>query len=125
VRAGFFFAELGSLTERWVSNTVRFDVYGRVNENDANPFLFSRSDPLHPAEFFRFSSVNTMNVGYNAISEEQLPAWIAKETGIISKNGLIAGESPISQVGGSLGQSLVDYHRHRSQDDAVRAQENV
>ena len=71
------------------------------------------------------AQLTTLNVGYSAISEERLPAWIAKGTKIFSKTGLIAGASPISQVGGSPGQSLVDYHRHRSQDDAVRAQENV
>jgi NitT/TauT family transport system substrate-binding protein len=58
-----------------------------------------------------------LNVGYSAISEEQLPAWIAKETGIFKKNGLdvqliyftggttavqalVSGEVPISQVAG-------------------------
>ena len=58
-----------------------------------------------------------LNVGYSAISEEQLPAWIAKETGIFEKNGLdvqliyftggtttvqalVSGEVPISQVAG-------------------------
>jgi ABC-type nitrate/sulfonate/bicarbonate transport system substrate-binding protein len=29
-----------------------------------------------------------LNVGYSAISGEQSPAWIAKETGIFKKNGL-------------------------------------
>src|ERR1700730_10763783 len=28
------------------------------------------------------AQLTTLNVGYSAISEEQLPAWIAKETGI-------------------------------------------
>jgi NitT/TauT family transport system substrate-binding protein len=58
-----------------------------------------------------------LNVGYSAISAEQLPAWIAKETGIFEKNGLavqliyftggttavqalVSGEVPISQVAG-------------------------
>ena len=58
-----------------------------------------------------------LNVGYSAISEEQLPAWIAKETRIFEKNGLdvqliyftggttavqalVSGEVPISQVAG-------------------------
>jgi len=56
-----------------------------------------------------------LNVGYSAISGEQLPAWIAKETRIFEKNGLdvqliyftggttavlalVSGEVPISQV---------------------------
>jgi NitT/TauT family transport system substrate-binding protein len=58
-----------------------------------------------------------VNVGYSAISAEQLPAWIAKETGIFRKNGLdvqliyftggttavqalVSGDVPISQVAG-------------------------
>src|ERR1700741_3428408 len=58
-----------------------------------------------------------LNVGYSAISEEQLPAWLAKETGIFQKNGLdvqliyftdgttavqalVSGEVPVSQVAG-------------------------
>jgi NitT/TauT family transport system substrate-binding protein len=58
-----------------------------------------------------------LNVGYSAISGEQLPAWIAKETRIFEKNGLdvqliyftggttavlalVSGEVPISQVSG-------------------------
>jgi ABC-type nitrate/sulfonate/bicarbonate transport system substrate-binding protein len=56
-------------------------------------------------------------VSYSADTPAYLPAFIAKETGIFSKNGLdvqlvriagavavmalIAGESPICQVGGS------------------------
>ena len=63
------------------------------------------------------AQLTTLNVGYSAISEEQLPAWIAKETGIFEKNGLdvqliyftggtttvqalVSGEVPISQVAG-------------------------
>jgi NitT/TauT family transport system substrate-binding protein len=58
-----------------------------------------------------------LNVGYSAISGEQLPAWIAKETRIFEKDGLdvqliyftggslavlalVSGEVPISQVAG-------------------------
>lgn len=58
-----------------------------------------------------------LNVGYSAISADQLPAWMAKETGIFKKNGLdvqliyftggttavqalLSGEVPISQVAG-------------------------
>ncbi len=58
-----------------------------------------------------------LNVGYSAISADQAPAWIAKETGIFQKNGLdiqliyftggttavqalISGEVPVSQVAG-------------------------
>jgi len=63
------------------------------------------------------AQLTTLNVGYSAISEEQLPAWMAKETGIFEKNGLpvqliyftggttavqalVSGEVPISQVAG-------------------------
>jgi NitT/TauT family transport system substrate-binding protein len=58
-----------------------------------------------------------LNGGYSAISGEQLPAWIAKETGIFKKNGLdvqliyftggttavqalVSGDVPVSQVAG-------------------------
>src|SRR5512138_207596 len=58
-----------------------------------------------------------LNVGYSAISADQSPAWIAKETGVFKKNGLdvqliyftggttavqalISGEVPVSQVAG-------------------------
>lgn len=58
-----------------------------------------------------------INVGYSAISGDQLPAWVAKETGIFAKNGLdvqlifftggtttvlalVSGDVPISQVAG-------------------------
>jgi NitT/TauT family transport system substrate-binding protein len=63
------------------------------------------------------AQLTKLNVGYSAISEEQLPAWLAKETGIFEKNGLdvqliyftggtttvqalVSGEVPISQVAG-------------------------
>jgi NitT/TauT family transport system substrate-binding protein len=59
-----------------------------------------------------------LNVGYSAISGDQLPAWVAKETGIFEKNGLdvqlifftggttavlalVSGDVPFSQVAGS------------------------
>lgn len=58
-----------------------------------------------------------LNVGYSAISADQLPAWVAKETGIFEKNGLdvglifftggstailalVSGDVPITQVSG-------------------------
>lgn len=57
-------------------------------------------------------------VGYSAISGDQLPAWVAKETGIFEKNGLdvqlifftggttavmalVAGDTPITQMAGA------------------------
>ena len=63
------------------------------------------------------AQLTKLNVGYSAISEEQLPAWFAKKTGIFEKNGLdvqliyftgrtttvqalVSGEVPISQVAG-------------------------
>jgi NitT/TauT family transport system substrate-binding protein len=59
-----------------------------------------------------------LNVGYSAISGDQLPAWVAKDAGIFQKNGLdvqliyftggttavmalISADTPISQVAGS------------------------
>lgn len=58
-----------------------------------------------------------INVGYSAISADQLPAWVAKETGIFAQNGLdvqlifftggttailalVSGDVPITQVSG-------------------------
>ena len=58
-----------------------------------------------------------LNVGYSAISADQLPAWVAKETGIFTKNGLdvqlifftggttailalVSGDVPVTQVSG-------------------------
>jgi NitT/TauT family transport system substrate-binding protein len=58
-----------------------------------------------------------INVGYSAISADQLPAWVAKETGIFARNGLdaqlifftggttailalVSGDVPITQVSG-------------------------
>src|SRR3990167_8808842 len=58
-----------------------------------------------------------LNVGYSAISADQLPAWVAKEAGIFSRNGLnvdlifftggttsilalVSGDVPITQVSG-------------------------
>ena len=59
-----------------------------------------------------------LTVGYSAISGDQLPAWVAKETGIFEKNGLdvqlifftggttavmalVAGDTPITQMAGA------------------------
>src|SRR5437867_8643015 len=64
-----------------------------------------------------WAQLKKLNVGYSAISGDQLPAWIAKETRIFEKNGLdvqliyftggttavlalVSGEVPISQVAG-------------------------
>lgn len=64
-----------------------------------------------------FAQLTRINVGYSAISADQLPAWVAKETGIFEKNGLdvqlifftggttavlalVSGDVPISQVAG-------------------------
>jgi NitT/TauT family transport system substrate-binding protein len=58
-----------------------------------------------------------LNVGYSAISADQLPAWVAKETGLFAKNGLdvqlifftggttailalVSADVPITQVSG-------------------------
>jgi NitT/TauT family transport system substrate-binding protein len=34
------------------------------------------------------AQLNRLNVGYSAVSADQLPAWVAKESGIFAKNGL-------------------------------------
>src|SRR5918995_5195170 len=58
-----------------------------------------------------------INVGYSAVSADQLPAWVAKESGIFAKNGLdvqlifftggttailalVSGDVPVTQVSG-------------------------
>lgn len=63
------------------------------------------------------AQLTRINVGYSAISGDQLPAWVAKETGIFANNGLnvqlifftggtttvlalVSGDVPISQVAG-------------------------
>ena len=64
------------------------------------------------------AQLRKINVGYSAISGDQLPAWVAKETGIFEKNGLdvqlifftggttavmalVSADTPISQVAGA------------------------
>jgi NitT/TauT family transport system substrate-binding protein len=59
-----------------------------------------------------------VNIGYSAISADQLPAWVAKEAGIFEKNGLdvqlifftggttavmalLSADTPLSQVAGA------------------------
>ncbi|HEX9664118.1 MAG TPA: hypothetical protein VGB27_17650, partial [Candidatus Binatia bacterium] len=34
------------------------------------------------------AQVTRLNVGYSAVSADQLPAWVAKDSGIFAKNGL-------------------------------------
>jgi NitT/TauT family transport system substrate-binding protein len=63
------------------------------------------------------SQITKLNVGYSAVSADQLPAWVAKETGIFTRNGLdvqlifftggttailalVSGDVPITQVSG-------------------------
>ena len=63
------------------------------------------------------AQLTRLNVGYSAISADQLPAWVAKETGLFAKNGLdvqlifftggttailalVSGDVPITQVSG-------------------------
>lgn len=63
------------------------------------------------------AQLTRLNVGYSAISADQLPAWVAKDTGIFEKNGLhvdlifftggstsilalVSGDVPITQVSG-------------------------
>jgi NitT/TauT family transport system substrate-binding protein len=64
------------------------------------------------------AQLTKISVGYSAISGDQLPAWVAKETGIFEKNGLdvqlifftggttavmalVSRDTPISQVAGA------------------------
>jgi NitT/TauT family transport system substrate-binding protein len=64
------------------------------------------------------AQLTKLTVGYSAISGDQLPAWVAKETGIFEKNGLdvqlifftggttavmalVAGDTPITQMAGA------------------------
>jgi NitT/TauT family transport system substrate-binding protein len=63
------------------------------------------------------AQVARLNVGYSAVSADQLPAWVAKETGIFARNdidaqlifftggttailALVSGDVPITQVSG-------------------------
>ncbi len=63
------------------------------------------------------AQVARLNVGYSAVSADQMPAWVAKETGIFARNGLevqvifftggttailalVSGDVPITQVSG-------------------------
>src|SRR5215207_9257715 len=67
--------------------------------------------PLASAQMTR------LNVGYSATSADQLPAWVAKDSGIFAKNGLdaqvifftggttavlalVSGDVPIAQISG-------------------------
>jgi NitT/TauT family transport system substrate-binding protein len=64
-----------------------------------------------------YAQLTRINVGYSAISADQLPGWVAKEAGIFQKNGLdvqlifftggstailalVSGDVPITQVSG-------------------------
>jgi ABC-type nitrate/sulfonate/bicarbonate transport system substrate-binding protein len=66
---------------------------------------------------FASAQLTRLNVGYSAVSADQLPAWVAKDTGIFAKNGLdvqlifftggstailalVSGDVPITQVSG-------------------------
>lgn len=66
---------------------------------------------------FAEAQLTKLSVGYSAISEVDMPAWVAKETKLFEKNGLdvqliyftggttavlalVSGEVPISQVAG-------------------------
>jgi NitT/TauT family transport system substrate-binding protein len=74
-------------------------------------FLFFFLVPPSSAQLSR------LNVGYSAVSADQLPAWVAKETGLFARNGLdvqlifftggttailalVSGDVPITQVSG-------------------------
>jgi NitT/TauT family transport system substrate-binding protein len=74
-------------------------------------FLFISSSSVASAQ------VTRLNVGYSAVSADQLPAWVAKDAGIFAKEGLdvqlifftggttailalVSGDVPITQVSG-------------------------
>ena len=63
------------------------------------------------------AQLTRLNVGYSAVSADQLPAWVAKDSGIFARNGLdvqlifftggttailalVSGDVPITQVSG-------------------------
>jgi ABC-type nitrate/sulfonate/bicarbonate transport system substrate-binding protein len=63
------------------------------------------------------AQLTRLNVGYSAVSADQLPAWVAKEAGIFARNGLdvqlifftggttailalVSGDVPVTQVSG-------------------------
>jgi NitT/TauT family transport system substrate-binding protein len=64
-----------------------------------------------------YAQLTRLNVGYSAVSADQLPAWVARDSGIFAKNGLdvqlifftggttailalVSGDVPITQVSG-------------------------
>jgi len=65
---------------------------------------------------YAYGQLTKINVSYSSISTDQLPAWVAKETGIFTKNGLdvqlvyvraamsamglLSGDTPIAQAAG-------------------------
>src|SRR5712692_589942 len=66
---------------------------------------------------FAQAQLTKLNVGYSAVSADQLPAWVAKESGLFAKNGLdvqlifftggttailalVSGDVPVTQVSG-------------------------
>ena len=69
-----------------------------------------------PSYSLAWAQLTKLNVSYSSISTEQLPAWIAKETGIYAQNGLdvqliytapnmgvvalLSGDTPIAQASG-------------------------
>ena len=54
-----------------------------------------------------------LNVGYSAISGDQLPAWVAKEAGIFQKNGLDV--QLVYFTGGTTAVMALDFGRHAPQ----------
>ena len=80
-------------------------------------FLLSFQAPTH-------AQLTRLNVGYSALSADQLPAWIAKDSGIFAQNGLdvqtifftggstailalVSGDVPITQVAGPGAVSMM------------------
>jgi NitT/TauT family transport system substrate-binding protein len=55
--------------------------------------------PLLSRSFAAQAQLTRLNVGYSALSADQLPAWIAKDSGIFARNGLDV--QPIFFTGGT------------------------
>ena len=81
----------------------------------SSTFLFTFALFLSPS--LAIAQPTKLNVGYSAVSADQLPAWVAKDAGIFAKNGLdvqlifftggstailalVSGDVPITQVSG-------------------------
>ena len=60
-----------------------------------------------------------ITVGYSAISYEQLPAWLAKETGLFAKNGL--GAQLVYFTGGTKAAVAKHFGKARDKESMEKA----